>query len=452
MANKKAQIQNNWDFCMVTVVLFIVMVCVLIAAGCTGLLAQMEETPDKQQVTISNPADYSSLDKHVSFLGQHAISLWRKFILTFNSEKRLGNAHFAMGLLQSQIGMEAGALAEYKLVANRFSQMSLSPFALLHSSRIKADLRDYQGSQEDLKQLIEQYPDTEIYGQGYLRLADVTKLAGLNAEAAQLYSRVYHFGLSYDSKTASAFGAAGCFYKIEAFQEAAKWLTRYIDLAKDDHNNFLYSAYFLLGKTNLELGKYEQASYAFQYALTEQNSREQYVEAVKALVQGHIEQENFVKALDALENTRSVALSEEQSVDVLLLKSKIYRMLGLADTAIDTLRNRAEYVTDPRLNIKITYEIAKCYADNDKLELARDSFSEILRTVEPGPLAENTALELADICLKLDQSSQSASVCLQLLDSNVSSQTKQKTLNILAEAYNQQKDYDKAALALSGQW
>ncbi len=34
MANKKTQIQTNWDVCMVTVVLFIVVICVLIAAGC----------------------------------------------------------------------------------------------------------------------------------------------------------------------------------------------------------------------------------------------------------------------------------------------------------------------------------------------------------------------------------------------------------------------------------
>ena len=34
MANKKNHVQNNWDVCMVTVVLFIVVICVLIAAGC----------------------------------------------------------------------------------------------------------------------------------------------------------------------------------------------------------------------------------------------------------------------------------------------------------------------------------------------------------------------------------------------------------------------------------
>jgi len=425
---------------------------VLIAAGCTGLLAELEEISGRQRMTIYNPGDYSSLEEQVSFLGQHSISLWRKFILTFNSEKRLANAHFAMGLLQSQTKMAAEAIAEYKLVANRFSQMSLAPFALLNSSEIKAQLRDYQGSQEDLKQLIEQYPDTEIYGQAYLRLADVTKLAGLNSEAAQLYARVYNFGLSDDSKSASALGAATCFYAIEAYKDAEKWLTRYIDSAKDKHGNYLYSAYFLLGKTNLALGKFEQASEAFQYALTEQNSREQYVEAVKALIQGHIDQEKFLDALDALENTRSIALSEEQSVDMLLLKSMIYRKLGLSDTAIDSLCNRAQYITESQLKNKITYEIAMCYKESGKPELARNNFSEVLRAAEPGPLAEQAALELAEVCLKLEQSSQSISVCLQLLNSDVSGSTHQSALKTLAEAYNRQKDYDKAALALAGQW
>ena len=425
---------------------------VLIAAGCTGLLARSEEDSGRYKVTVYNPADYSSLNEHVTFLGQHAVSLWRKYILMFNSEKRLGNAHFAMGLLQAQTDMAAEAIAEYKLVANRFSQTSLAPYAFLHSSRIKTELHDYRGARGDLKQLIEQYPDTEIYGRAYLRLADVTKLAGLYGEAAQLYCRVYNFGLSDDSKAASAFGAAVCFYQFEAFRDTVMWLERYLDVAKGDQSNYLYSAYFLLGKSNLALGNFDQASAAFQSALTEQTSREQYVEAVKALVQGQIEQENFLEALDALENAHSVALSEEQSIDMLLLKSTVYRMLGLVDSAVDSLRNRAEYVTDPKLRTKITYELAQCYLADGDLEHARSSFSDVLRSVEPGPMAESAALELAEVCLKLGQSSQSVSVCLQLLDTDLTEQTKQKALKTLAAAYDQQKDYDKAAMALSNQW
>jgi len=425
---------------------------VLIAAGCAGLLAQLEDSPDKQKVTIYDPTEYSSLKQHISFLSQQAISLWQKFVLTFYSDKRVGNAHFAMGLLQSQIGLPTEAIAEYKLVANRFSQMSLAPFALLHSSKLKANLLDYHGSREDLRQLIEQYPETEIYGQAYLSLADATMNAGLKTEAAQLFQRVYNFGLSLESKTTSALGAARCFYETKAYEEAAKWLTHYISLAGSHETNNLYSAYFLLGKTNLELGKYQQACDAFKNALTVQNSREQYIEAITALVQGHIEQEHFVEAFDTLENVRSVALSQEQSIEMLLLRSRIFRMLGLVDTAIVSLRDRAEFVSDSQLNAKISFELVQCHIAKGNLEFARGSLSEILGVVEPGPLAQRAALELADVCLKLGRGPQTITVCLQLLDSDIPTEIKRKTLKMLAEAYNQQKNYDKAALALSGRW
>ncbi len=425
---------------------------VLTAAGCAGLLAYTEENSGQQKVTVYDPAEYSSLRQHVSFLSQQAVSLWQKFVLTFYSDRRLGNAHFLMGLLNSQIGLPIEAIAEYKLVANRFSQMSLAPFALLHSSKLKAGLRDYSGAREDLKQLVEQYPDVEIYGQAYLRLADATMEAGLKTEAARLYQRVYHFGLSTESKTASAIGAAACLYETKAYKETVKWLTRYIDLAGNDEDNNLYLAYFLLGQSNLALGKYRQACDAFEYALAEQSSREQYVEAIASLVKGHIEQQNFVEALDTLESVRSVALSKEQSVEMLLLKCRIFRMLGLLDTAIVSLRDRAEYISDSQLNAKISFELAQCHVANGNLESARSVLSEILGAVEPGALAQQAAMELADVCLKLGRGSQAVSVCLQLLESDVPEQKKLQILKILAAAYNQQKNYEKATLALSGQW
>jgi len=424
----------------------------LITAGCAGLMASAEGRPGEEKVTIYDPAEYSSLRRHISFLSRQAISLWQKFVLTFYSDKRLGNAHFLMGLLHSQTDMPIEAIAEYKLVANRFSQMSLAPYALLHSSKLKASLRDYPGAREDLKQLVEQYPDVEIYGQAYLRLADATMEAGLNAEAAQLYQRVYNFGLSTESKTASAIGAARCLYETKAYEEAAKWLTRYIDLAGSDKNNNLYSAYFLLGQSNLALGKYQQACDAFKFALAEQSSREQYVEAITSLVKGHIEQEHFVEALDTLESVRSVALSKEQSVEILLLKCRIFRMLRLLDSAIVSLRDRAEYISDLVLNAKISYELALCHIADGNLESARSCLSEILSTVDAGPLAQEAGMELADVCLKLGRSSQVVSVCLQLLESDVTEQKKQEILKMLAEAYNQQKNYEKATLALTGRW
>ncbi|UCF16470.1 MAG: tetratricopeptide repeat protein, partial [Phycisphaerales bacterium] len=425
---------------------------VLVAAGCVGLLARPENDLSRERVAIHDPTQYSSLRRHISFLSDQAISLWQKFVLTFYSDRRLGNAHFVMGLLQSQAGRTTEAIAEYKLVANRFSQSQLAPFALFHSSEVKAGLRDYRGAREDLKQLVEQYDDSDVYGQAYLRLADATRDASLTTEAALLYQRLYNFGLSKESQIAAAIGAAECYYQTRSYQDAAKWITRYINLAGQDENTNLYSAHFLLGQTNLALGDYQKACDAFQYALIEQTSREQYIEALMALVKGHIEQDDLVEALGALENVRSVALSQEQSVEILLLRSRIYRLLGLADTAIISLRDRAQYVTDSQLSAKIGFELAKCDIAKGNLDEARRRLSDVLAIAEPGPLTQKVALELTSVCLKLGRSSQAISICQQLLNSNISASTRRETLGLLAAGYKLEKDYDNAALALSGKW
>jgi len=126
--------------------------------------------------------------------------------------------------------------------------------------------------------------------------------------------------------------------------------------------------------------------------------------------------------------------------------------MGLADNAIAALGDRAEYISDSQLKAEVSFELTKCHIAKGNLELARSSLTEILVLVAPGPLAHKITLELADVCLKLGQNSQAISICSRLLDSDPSSQIKQKALSILAAAYNRQKNYDRAALALLGRW
>jgi len=424
-----------------------------VATGHVGLLASLDQ---KGSVNIFNPADYSSLSEHISLLTQEAISLWNRFLSVFHGDQRVSNAHFALALLHARKDRVNNAIAEYKLVANRFAHSSLAPFALLHSSKLKTNLRDYSGARQDLKQLVEQYPESEFSEQAYLYLADATMKAGLSHEAGRLYSKVYHLGLSLESQTASAFGAGRCFYEQKDYETAIQWLTRYFDLARDNKSINLYSACFLLGKCNLALGKTQQACDAFEAALggpAGQLTRQEYIETVSALVEAKIQQTNFIEALALLENTRSRQFSmEEESIEILLLKSRLLRTMGLADEAIAALGDRAQYTLDPQVKVGISFELAKCYIAKENLELARRDLTEIIMLVEPGSLAHEIALELADVCLKLGQSSQTISICSQLLDLNPSEQIKQKALDILAAAYSRQKNYDKAALALLGKW
>jgi len=433
---------------------------VAVAAGHVGLLARLVPAKrgpfdEKGLLKISDPADYSSLSEHVSVLIQDTISLWRRFILTFHSDQRIPNAHFALGLLQAQNGQVADAIAQYKLVANRFSQASLAPYALLNSSELKANLHHYAGAREDLTQLVEQYPDTDFYGQACLNLADATKKAGLWDDAERLYRKVYNLGLSLELQTASALGAGRCSYETGDYETAAKWLTRYLNLAKDRSDTDLYSAYFLLGKTNLALEKPQQACIAFQIALSGQAgslTREKYVETVSALVETQIQLEHFIDALALLKGVHPWQFSKKESVEILLLKGGVLRFMGLPDNTIATLGDIAEYLPDSPLKTRVSFELANCYIAKGDLEFAHKRLTEILILAEPGPLAHEISLKLAEVCLELEQTSQAVSVCLQLLDSTISDRIKQKTLKVLAEAYSRQKKFDDAALALLGQW
>jgi tetratricopeptide (TPR) repeat protein len=423
----------------------------LITAGCAELLASKQDGTSETKYIIYNPGNYLSLNEHTKLLSLHAISLWQKFMLTFHADPRLGNVHFAMGLLQTLTDQKNDAIAEYKLVANRFSQNSVSPYALLKSSGLKVEIHDFQGAKEDLRQLIEQYPDTQIYRDAYLRLADVTKQAGSYSEAAQLFCRVYNFELSEDSKIEASLGAANCFYQANAYEDAEIWFNRFIDISGTKKKDELYSANYLLGKTYLALKKYEQACNAFQYAINEQSSRDQYIEAVKALIQGYIVKEDFVKALDALENTRSVSLSQEQFVEMLIQRSTIYRKLGLFDTAVDLLKDRSDFITEKQLNAQISLELANCYLANNNLEMGRNYLSEVLRISEPGEMMQNAAKQMAQVCLELGYNSQAESVCRQLLESDISGELKSDVKKILAQALNQEKKYEEAAMVLSTQ-
>jgi tetratricopeptide (TPR) repeat protein len=339
-------------------------------------------------------------------------------------------------------------------VANQFSQTSLAPYALLSSSKLKTELHDYSGAREDLTQLVEQHPETEFYGQACLNLADVTKNAGFLNEALRLYRKVYNLGLSSELQTASALGAGRCSYEIQEYETAAKWLVKYIILANDPTDEDFYLAYFHLGKTNLALGDYQQASLAFQYALSGPIgtlARERYVETVSALVETQIQLENFVEAFTLLETIDSWQFSTKESIEILLLKSKVLRLMGLPDKAVAVIGNNAEYLPDSQLKTRMFFELANCYIDNGDLDFAHKKLTDILISAAPGPLSHEIALRLAEVCMDLGQSSQTITVCEQLLDSEVSTQIKQKTEKVLAAAYNQQKKFDNAALALVGQ-
>ena len=428
------------------------------AAGAVGFLAKVD---DANTVIITDPAEYYALSEHTRMLNEHAIRLWRKLLLMYGDDKRIPNAHFALGVLHDQKGQVNEATAEYKFVANRYSQTPLAPFALLRSSRLKTGLRDYTGASRDLKQLIEQYPDNDLVGQAHLNLAETTMKAGHYEQACSLYKKAYTLGSSTEAKTAATFGAGKCFYQLNDYESAIKWLTLYLEASgaqqvpayksanpESQSGANLYTAYLLMGKSHMAMGNLQQACEALGRTVKRANASDEYVEAIASLVETQIKQKDLVAALSTIQNIRAWPFSQEQATRLLLLKSAVLRELGLTDHASTLLADRVQYLTDSKLKADITLELARCQVAAEKLDTARTYLTEALSLVEPGPVAHTASLELAEVCLKLKDYRQTISICTQLLDSSASEQIKQQASKTLAAAYSSQQDYDKAAMAL----
>lgn len=443
------------------------------AAGAVGLIAQVnnfEKEADSSKpsdkpfssqtingtITITDAAEYSSLSEHTKMLAEHAIGLWRKLLLMYGDDRRMGDAHFALGILEGQMGEVAEAIAEYKLVSSRYSNTVLASFALLRSSRLKTAIRDFTGAASDLKELIEQYPDDELVSQAHLELAETTMKTGLFEQAAILYRKAYNLGYSSEFTAVAAIGAGKCYYQMKDYEAAKKWLTRYLEIIqgqkqvknRNSQDTNFYTAYFLLGKTYLALGNFEAACSALQKTTILAVAGDDYYEALISLIETQIKMENFIGALSIIESARDRPFTQAQATQMLILRSRALRLMGLADQALAALSDRERYVADSQLKASIVVEMARCSEVNRDFDKAKELLAEGLSLLAAGPEAQAVSLELAEVCLKLGDDKQAIRICNQVIGSSQDESIKRKVADILASTYNKQQDYDKAARAI----
>jgi tetratricopeptide (TPR) repeat protein len=429
-----------------------------IATGAVGLLAQFN---DANAIVITDPTEYYTLSEHTRMLNEYSIWLWRKLLLMYSDDNRVSNTHFMLGLLQEQRGQSSEAIIEYKLVATRYAKTPLAPSALLNSSRLKTGLRDYNGASADLKQLIDQYPENELVGQAHINLAETTLKAGFYEQACSLYKKAYNLGFSSESKAVAALGAGKCLYNLNEYESAIKWLNIYLEAVESQNsstqksvkpssknNSELYTVYLLLGKANLAIGNYQRACEILERTVRKADVSDEYAEVIATLARAQMKQNDFVTALKTVENVRSWSFSQEQTTRLLLLKSEILRESGLAEQAISLLNDRIQYLTDPKMKTSVTLELGRCEIAANHLDLARSYITEAISSMDPGTDAQAASLELADVCLKLKDYRQAITISKQLIDSLPPAPIKQKATQILAAAYSNQKDYDKAAMSL----
>jgi tetratricopeptide (TPR) repeat protein len=398
--------------------------------------------------TLVDPFNYRTLGEHIAGLRQQAVSLWHQFRLASTRQDTLPTSHFALGLLYEQNGQTTQALSEFGLLVSRFPQSDLAPQALMRSSRVCMDLRDYSGARQLLSQLVGQYPQEAASTMALAALGDATMKAGLLDDAVRVYTKAFHTAPTAEARSIAAFKAGQCLYQQQQYEQGLRWLTRCFDSASRTGHRGPAGATLLLGRTCLALGRYGDAAEALDRALDEPSDRAEYMEALSGLVQAHVGQDDCVKALNALDREPSCPLTRKDRLDISILKAQVLRTMGLAERAISLLEEGLGSAHDSGQRVQVYAEMAACHEAMGQWEPARNALAQVLLIVEPGPVAQQTQLELARVSLKLGRPDRAVSLCRQVLDAGPDGPTQQKAAALLATAYEGQHQYSKAVESL----
>jgi tetratricopeptide (TPR) repeat protein len=422
-----------------------------IAAGCIGLQAIIDSKSQPATLTITNPSDYSDLNKHLSTIRSEALQLWQKFIIKYHDDQRVPQAHFAGALIHATADNTVDAITQFKLIANRHGSSSLAPYALLNCSQLKTDLKDYAGAKDDLQELIQQYNQTDVAQKAYLYLAEAALKSGQYTEAEKGFRKVYNFDMSVESKTAACLGSAKSLYHIGDFASAEEWLDRYLTLTTPKNLNEPHKVYLLLGKVCLEQNKLLKAFNAFKSALSEKLTLKDRTDVIAALLKCEIEKLDPIQALDLLETLKSQGLSSEEQTKALLLKSAVLRRMCLPEKALAMLNDKIDYILNPQLRAKAYREAAECFFENGQPQKTYSYLTKSLTLTEPGIFCDQTMFRLAEISLQLGKDNQTITLCSQLLQRQISRDLRKNVLSILAEAYTRQNNYEEAIKLLAQQ-
>lgn len=421
----------------------------VITAGSVGLTAEID---DNDTIVINDPGIDSYMSEQLSSLRKEAISSWQRFLLEYDQDPLLGNVHFVLGLLKSGHLDKTEATAEFKMVAQRFYASPLAPDALVNSADLKRQLYDYSGAYNDLKDVVEQYPDCQAIDRAYLSLGEVAVWLNKPEEAARVYSKVYHLNDAVDVRTEAALAAGRIYYQQQDYENAETWLSRYVRLETDNTRREYAQACLILGESWIELNKDELACDALQKSLHGKLSQEEYVRAVTHLLENYVRQGQYVHAFDIMNNIASRQYPQDAAVSLLILRSRALRQMGLIDNAVSILSDREEYLINNELKAQIAYEISECYMEQERFQLAYKKLMQTLQWAESGPLVQKSLLLTAKAAVKLKLDDEALKVCTELLNLSPDESIEKEALRLVASIYDRQNNYDRAALVLMRQW
>ncbi len=420
-----------------------------LSAGSAGLLARFTG----EVIIVHNPSDCPSLNQQRNLLSDEAVSAWRRlFLRAMPGDKRIAWGHFAVALLHEHTGNAIEAINEYRLTVRRFSKARIAPKALLRSAKLRIGLRDYTGARTDLTELLDGYPGCHESGEAYIALGEAALKTGLADEAYHIFRKLYFLDLSVQSRNYACFGAGKCLYLKGKYDQSVEWLKRYAKLAGRTDADNLSEAYLLLGRSLVKTGNDAQSVTAFRLALSCRSDIDQKAEASIELAEAYRKTGNLARAMSTLHKVIGEIQSPRHKYQFYSTTARIYRSMSLPERGASFLRGKMPSVSDPQMHAKLNVELALCYRDAGALSYAYVALTKALEVLDPGDSSNESACELAGICLEINRPGQAVTLAGGVMKSSTADRKhRRRARSLLAEAYLAKKEYEKAALTLSGE-
>ncbi|MEN6309368.1 MAG: hypothetical protein ABFD91_16600 [Anaerohalosphaeraceae bacterium] len=418
-----------------------------VITGAVGLMWKY----DGQNAMILDPEKYDDFDTHRKDLLAEAISIWQRFMLRYRGDHRTPNAHYALGQMYNMDRQYAAGLGEFKLIQSHFAHNPLAPYAYLEASKIKAEMKDFDGARIDLNEMLLQYPECKVVDQATLYLAQATMESGQVSLAADLFKKVFQMDMNEQNKLDAAFGLGRCAYEQKDWATAKEWLGRTLQMLTDENDSRIMPACSMLGRACIELGEYRQASQSLRIALGTKLPDRDYVQIFRELAEAEMCQSNYLEALQILESVPQARLNQVDSCEILITRSKVLRSINATEAAISLLRRKIEFIADSQLRAWLTLELSESYFMQGDYTVARRELNDVMADIQDPQRAQQAGILLARIAEQMNQPRQAEDICRTMLSNPALDEARRKeAFEILGRIYTTRKEFDKAALAFAG--
>lgn len=418
-----------------------------LACGAAGLLGRF--TWD--QVVVHDPQSLTSLSALKLVLTEEAISAWRRFPLRHGGDERVAEGQFALAVLYENSGDAVAAMKQYQLVGRQYPKShELAPEALIRSAELRIQqLRDLAGARADLQDALDLHPNYRRIDRVYLMLGRFSAQSGQLEEAMTALLKLQTLDVPAESRRLACLELGDCCFRRGDYEQASQWLSRYLVAGKEAPERELVRAYLLLGRSEAARGNRAAAAAAFRRALAAKPLRDEYVEAVLDLTGILTDSEDYTAALATARRVETEPLSDTQRHRYLMAVSGLYRAMGLPDRGRAFLRKGGEVLTDGPMRASIAAEQARCLREEGDLRAARDVLWEVLGRLKGGPGAREASIDLAEICMEMDDAEQAVVLAREALKGSCPPATRRRGLEVLGRAYLRRRDYTQAARTLA---